>query len=251
MPQSSDSHSHSGRIRFVYFDLGNVLVSFDRELVCRNLAGLFSGDERFVDEMLHVGGLQNDLESGRVSESQFAEIIRTKMSTAMCGELGETPPLVDDASILRAISDMFTPIESMRAVLASVRDAGFPIGILSNTCNAHWSWVNSQSYGVLEGPFDVCVVSHEVKSMKPDRLIYETAESHAKEIAGASPEQILFLDDREENVLAARQYGWNAEVCLGGQAAHDVLVRHGVLTVDSKWDAKSDAVAAAETVFPS
>lgn len=234
-------------IRFVYFDLGNVLVSFDRAIACRNVANLFAGDERFVDEILHIEGLQDDLESGRVSESEFAAIVRAKMSSAMthgsCGKSGdaavpakdERAVEVEDEAILRAISDMFTPIESMRDVLAGVRRSGVRLGILSNTCNAHWSWVNSQSYAVLEGPFDVCVVSHEVKSMKPDAKIYQTAEFHAKQIAGAAAKEILFLDDREENVIAARQLGWNAEVCWGGQAAHDVLVRYRVLPVDAEF----------------
>ena len=65
--------------------------------------------------------------------------------------------------------------------------------------------------------------------MKPDRMIYEVAEARARDINQAKPDEILFVDDREENVMAARQYGWNAEVCWGGATAEEVLVRYGVL----------------------
>lgn len=214
-------------IRFVYFDLGNILVAFQREAAAHNVASLFhtqpSAVERaFADEVMHDTGLQNKLETGLVSEADFANALRDAFPDPV------NP--VDDAMVMQAISDMFTPIESMKDVLSRVRQTGMPIGILSNTCHAHWSWVNSQSYGVLEGPFDVVVVSYEARSMKPDRLIYDVAEKRAAELSGAKPEEILFIDDREENVLAAREFGWNAEIGWGGPTAEEVLVRYGVLS---------------------
>jgi len=213
-------------IRFVYFDLGNILVAFDRDVAARNVAELFHANPTamelaFVHEIMHDSGLQNQLETGLLSEAEFAESIRKSFP-------GSIDP-VEDAAILRAISDMFTPIETMRDVLTRVRQTGTSIGILSNTCQAHWSWVRSQSYEVLEGPFDVEVVSYEARSMKPDRVIYEVAEQRAREMSDVMPEQILFIDDREENVIAARRFGWNAEVCWGGATAEEVLVRYGVL----------------------
>ncbi|MCM2371013.1 HAD family hydrolase [Aporhodopirellula aestuarii] len=217
-------------IRFVYFDLGNVLVAFDRQLACQNVANLFAGDVEHVDEFLHIHGLQNELECGRISEQEFAATVRAKMLAAASDEnLSATIAQIADQAILTAISDMFSPIESMRELLRSIRQSGIPVGILSNTCNAHWSWVHSQSYPVLEGPFDVCVVSHEVGAMKPDRLIYETATRRVSEFANVVPEEILFLDDKEENVLAARDHGWRAEVCFGGEEAEQVLLDYGVL----------------------
>lgn len=214
-------------IRFVYFDLGNILVAFERDAAARNVAGLFldepkADDLELINEVMHDSGLQNALETGLVSEADFADALRKSFP--------HTSKQVDDAMIMRAISDMFTPIEAMKNVLVRVRQTGMPIGILSNTCRAHWSWVNSQSYGVLEGPFDVEVVSYEAKSMKPDRVIYDIAEKRAAELNGATPEQILFVDDREENVSAARTFGWNSEVCWGGTTAEQVLVRYGVLS---------------------
>lgn len=218
------------KIRFVYFDLGNVLVSFNRQRACEKVAALFAGDAAHVDRILNVDGLQNQLETGLISDPEFSAIVREKMRAAADSSVDtETFAAVTDEEVLIAISDMFTPIESMRDVLRDVRKTGIPIGILSNTCNAHWSWIHSQSYRVLEGPFDVCVLSYEERSMKPDRVIYDAAAGHAHRIANATPETILFLDDKEENVHAARQLGWQAEVCFGGDEAKQVLMDYGVL----------------------
>ncbi|PHQ33501.1 HAD family hydrolase [Rhodopirellula bahusiensis] len=219
-------------IRFVYFDLGNILVSFDRDRANDSVADLFGGTREASDEIMHVGGLQNQLETGLISEEEFAQAVRDAYAT-----LVQPNGLVATGDIMRAISDMFTPIESMVAVLQSLRDASVPIGILSNTCAAHWNWVNGRGWDVMSGPFDVQVVSYEARSMKPDQGIYKTAMKLAGECLAIGrgkddnevlrPEEILFVDDRQENVDAARSHGWTAEVCLGGEQAIDVLRRHG------------------------
>lgn len=215
------------KIRFVYFDLGNLLVTFDRDRASRNVAGLFASDPTdadiaIADERMRINEMHNALETGTITEAQFSQTLRE----AYRFEIEQ----VSDAAIMRAISDMFTPIESMTDVLARVRATDTPIGILSNTCDAHWSWVDSQAYGVMAGPFDVVVLSYQAGSMKPDRVIYAVAEKRAAEYAGVNPNEILFVDDREENVSAASRFGWNAEVCLGGEAVEKVLVDYGVLT---------------------
>ena len=44
--------------------------------------------------------------------------------------------------------------------------------------------------------------------MKPDAGIY----AHAEKLAGVDPREIYFTDDREDNVQAALDRGWQAEV---------------------------------------
>ncbi|MEM6777215.1 MAG: HAD family phosphatase [Planctomycetota bacterium] len=206
-------------IGFVYFDLGNILMAFDRQIACRNVAGLFGGDSEQADAILHTSGLQNELETGRISEEGFARVLHQRYRPT------STVP-VDD--ILHAISDMFTPVPMMAEVIASVREFGLPVGILSNTCRAHWDHIQSMEADVMRGPFDVEVVSFQVGSMKPDDNIYHVAAQRAAETANVDASQILFLDDRDENVSAAKSHGWNAETCLGGPEAIEALGRHGI-----------------------
>ena len=51
--------------------------------------------------------------------------------------------------------------------------------------------------------FDECVVSYEVGVMKPHPRIYEVA----LEKGLASAEKSVFVDDREENIAAAKELG--------------------------------------------
>lgn len=204
------------KIEFVYFDLGNVLVAFDHEIACHNLATLTGmtvdrGRQLLFDGLGEEPGLQTQYESGQLTEEAYDQRIRAEADGAWSTE-----------ELMLAISDMFTPIESMAKVIAAVRHFVPRVGVLSNTCRAHWQFVRRQPWHVSMVDFDVMILSYEAQSMKPDAGIYEVAER----AAGVRPESILFLDDKAENVAAARERGWTAEQCLGGSEAEVALGKH-------------------------
>ncbi|HLH41356.1 MAG TPA: HAD family phosphatase [Bryobacteraceae bacterium] len=89
---------------------------------------------------------------------------------------------------------------------AHLRSRSFQTGILSNLPRALGEELRATP-GFLD-PFDHVTFSYQVGSVKPEPAIYQDA------IAGLSlpPGEILFLDDREENVEGARQAGLLAEV---------------------------------------
>ena len=78
------------------------------------------------------------------------------------------------------------------------------IGIISN---------NSKEWGEdilkknnIKDYFKIIIFSHEVGLAKPDKKIYELAFSKLKNI---SPQEILFIDDKEKSLIPAREEGWN------------------------------------------
>ena len=198
-------------IEFVYFDLGNVLLSFDPLRACANLASRLSISDAQARVAVYESGLQDRFEHGEVSGEQFADDIRQR--------LGLTDVEMPTMELLDAISDMFTPVDTMRGVLRKVHEHGYRVGLLSNTCHAHWDWIERQKYEVIDFPFDVTILSYVVGSMKPDQAIYRAAE----DAAGLQGDQILFLDDKQENIDAALQRGWHAVRCFGGQQAIEAL----------------------------
>ena len=207
----------NSEIGFVYFDLGNVLVAFDPSIACANIAELFEVDVAAAQEVIYASGLQTRFEHGQVSAEQYADFIRLHFN--------RNSHAIATEEVLEAVSAMFQPIVSMGEVLRRVKGSGFRIGVLSNTCVAHWQWILRQSYPLLEIEFDVTILSFEVGSMKPDGAIYQAAER----AANIPARQILFLDDKPENVAAARARGWHAELCVGGVEAEQVLCRHRVI----------------------
>ena len=198
-------------IEFVYFDLGNILLSFDPLLACRGLGRVMGATTIEGRQALYDSGLEEEYEHGRLTSAEFAERLREFF--------GASPSGASDREILDSVSNMFVAIDSMEGVLQSVRDSGRRVGLLSNTCHAHWDWIQRAKFPVLDFLFDATVLSFEVGSMKPAPEIYQAAE----QAAGVPTDRILFLDDRHENVEAAKSFGWNAVQCVGGEAAIAVL----------------------------
>ena len=204
-------------IRFVYFDLGNVLVRFDPQIACANVSNLFDVSAEKVHAAVYETEQQTRYEHGELSGEEFASSIRD--------QLGRSIEQMPTQRLLDALSDMFTPIESMRGIVDQVHQAGIPFGILSNTCAAHWDWVRRQDWPVVHAAYRETILSFEAGAMKPNKRIYQLAELSAE----VPCDQILFLDDKIENVEAAKERGWNAAECLGGDPAMEVLRTYGVL----------------------
>lgn len=186
--------------RFVYFDLGNVLALFDHHIAARNLAGICGRSLAEVIDKLFVTDLQTRYETGLVTSQQYVDEINQTLNCRVSHE-----------SILEAISDMFQPNWPIIQALELVQQAGIPIGILSNTCEAHWNWLMKEEWPMLRGWYKHIVLSYEVHSMKPDAGIYVECER----VCGCAGRNVFFTDDRADNIAAAASRGWATHQYLG------------------------------------
>jgi FMN phosphatase YigB (HAD superfamily) len=180
--------------RFVYFDLGKVLVHFDHQTVVEQLSQLSGRPEELIQQVVFESELQNRFETGLVTSEQFAAEVNTELESAL--------PAAD---ILEAISAIFEPNLEILAAIDLVKSSGVPMGILSNTCEAHWHWILDKQWPMFGPWWSQTVLSYKVQGMKPESKIYEVCEQRA----GCSGEQIFFTDDRADNIAAARQRGWS------------------------------------------
>lgn len=192
---------------FAYFDLGNVLLAFDHGLACRQMAAVSGVAEQRVRELVFESGLELAYERGDLSTDEFYR--------RFCDETGAAP---DRCALLRAASDIFTRIDATAELVRRLRAQGRPVGLLSNTCEAHWEFVR-ESFPELPALFDVLVLSYEVRALKPEPEIYRRAAS----AAGATAESLFFVDDRAENVAAAREAGWDAVAFTDPRALESAL----------------------------
>lgn len=176
-------------IQFIYFDLGNVLVHFDHRIGIENVVKLAGVDEGLVHRVIFESGLQADYESGRVNSSEFVDRFN-----------GASGCQLDERELLNAVSDIFTVNRSIVPLLTQLRSARIPMGILSNTCQAHWNFIIERN-PLLSSFFERqrCVLSFEVSCLKPSRQMYMTAQQTAQIAA----ENIFFCDDLQRNVDAA------------------------------------------------
>jgi putative hydrolase of the HAD superfamily len=179
---------------FFYFDLGNVLVNFSVERMLDQVHALTGVRTERIRTVLFDEGLQKDYETGRIDSRQFYE--------RFCASAGTRP---DFDRLRLAASDIFELNVPILPVLTSLKLSGRRLGVLSNTCEAHWEFCRAR-YAVLDDLFDVHVLSYRVGAMKPDRRIFE----QAIEQAGRAPEEIFYTDDMPGHIEGARAVGLDA-----------------------------------------
>ncbi|MEM7782816.1 MAG: HAD family phosphatase [Planctomycetota bacterium] len=186
-------------IEFIYFDLGKVILNFDHSIGCQQVSNLTGISPESVSDLIFQSGEQVKYETGLISSAEFHR--------SFC-EKTKTEPELD--SFLNAVSDIFTANRPIFSLIGQLNRTGVPIGILSNTCEAHWDFVSKQ-YPILVELFGPKVLSFESKSMKPDAKIYVDAVS----MADVAPENCFFVDDRQENVDGAVNCGIDAVLYRG------------------------------------
>ena len=199
-------------VDFIYFDLGKVILDFDHDIGCQSVSKVAGISPTQAKEAIFDSGLEDKFETGLVSSDEFYE--------SFCQTTNSQP---DKNALMRGISDIFVANIQMFPVITQLRAINFPMGILSNTCQAHWDFVFA-NYTVLQHFFSPMILSYEVNSMKPDSKIYD----RAIEMAGCHVKNCFFVDDKPENVEGAIAAGMDAVLCRSVSELVDQLKTRGV-----------------------
>jgi glucose-1-phosphatase len=181
--------------RFIYFDLGNVLLRFDHRIAARNMAQLAGITEEQAWNVVFQGDLECSYEAGKLTTLQFHEAFGKATSTCTDFDRFQT-----------ANAEIFEVNARIVPIVAHLHAARYPLGILSNTSEIHWNYVSRGRYAVIQYFFEVHALSFKLRAMKPERRMYD----EAAKLAGFAPEEIFFTDDRPENVEGAKEAGFDA-----------------------------------------
>ena len=195
----------------VVFDMGNVLVHFCHERMCRQIGALCGKPAPEIRALLIDSGLQASFERGEVSEQAFHQRLEELVQRRL--EFG---------ALQQAGSDIFELNREIVPILAGLKAAGYRLVLLSNTSVAHFEFIR-RAFVVL-APFDAFVLSYEVGAMKPEPAIYE-ATLRAIE---CRPEAAFYTDDIPQYVAAGRRHGLQAEVFTTAAALWEQLTLRGV-----------------------
>jgi epoxide hydrolase-like predicted phosphatase len=138
-----------------------------------------------------------ELETGRLSESQFLSSIGTQLSEQLSRP-------VEMAGFAERYFASLTPNQELIEYMRSLRDRGYKLGICTNNVR-EWEQLWRAMLPIDE-IFGVVVDSAFVGSRKPERRIYELT----LEQLGVQADAALLIDDMEINCEAARELGMRA-----------------------------------------
>jgi putative hydrolase of the HAD superfamily len=180
-------------MRALIFDLGNVLVYFSHDRMFRQIGELVGCDGDEVRRRFAETDLLDQYEYGSLTTAQVHQATERLFERA-----------IDIQALVRAVSDIFSPNESIAPLIEQLALLEYPLVLLSNTCDAHMQWVD-QRFPVVR-QFRRRVLSFQAGSCKPEPAIFEDA----ARAAGVPATDCFFTDDTPGHVEAARQLGFDA-----------------------------------------
>lgn len=196
----------------VIFDIGNVLIEwqperfFDTEIGEERRRALFAA----ID--LHA---MND----RVDRGENFTAVLTETAAQHPGYQAELAIWHD------RWLDMASPaIDHSVRLMAALQDRGIPVFSLTNFGIETYA-LAATKYFFLRS-FDRDFISGHMGVIKPDPQIYQMLESGS----GLAGPELLFTDDRAENIAAAAARGWQTHLFEASQGWADRLVAAGLLT---------------------
>ena len=183
----------SKKISAIVFDLGNVLLPFDYNVAINKLNQIEPNlGKRFIEFYNSNYYLHREFEKGIISEDSFLNKMLDAVEHKITAE-----------TFCEIFSDIFTVNENVVSLLPELKK-NYRLFLLSNTNSIHqeYGW---KKYEFLKY-FDKLILSHEVKSLKPEEKIYREIER----VSGVSSSEHFYIDDIPEYVDVAKNIGWDA-----------------------------------------
>jgi HAD superfamily hydrolase (TIGR01509 family) len=191
-------------------DLGGVVLELDFPRFSRELGLGSERDAEAVLRKLDGWKLYDAFERGTIAEADFFTHLATRLRTTRSRD-----------ELLAAWNTVFRQTVPGVEPLLTELAGKVPLYILSNTNVAHIRYAVAQ-FPVL-ALFQKILTSYDLGARKPEPEIY-------RRMLGAiqrRPNEILFIDDRQDNVLAARAVGLQAELCLNsGTRLREIVHRY-------------------------
>ena len=197
----------------VVFDLGKVLVDFDYSIACRKISERSGKSPAEVQHLLNHSPLLYRYETGlRTRQEFFGEV---RQATGFRGTIEEFSGF---------FADIFWEIPPMIEIQAALRRQGIPTYIFSNTNDL--AVVHIRRNFPFFAKFNGYILSYEIGAMKPDAKIYEALEK----MAGKHGAEVLYLDDRQENVDGGAARGWQVILQTDPEKSRAAMEKLGLLT---------------------
>ena len=189
-------------IKNIIMDMGNVLLAYDPYVIL-NLVCDTEEEKQLIHTHLFEGEAWIMADRGEITNEQRYDIVKEHLPEELHEKLKRC---VDGWDIC------LTPIDGAQAFCETYRKKGYGMYVLSNACNRFYTYFPRQYDVEL---FDGIMVSSTVRLIKPDRKIYELL----CETYELTPQECVFIDDRAENVEAAKAYGMHGIVFDGDYAS--------------------------------
>ena len=182
-------------IKNIIFDVGKVLVEYDPDGMMKKL-GFDEETLQTVNQAVFQNELWNESDRGVLSPEELLEAF-----------IANNPAYEKEIrQVIDAVGDTISLMPYAVEWVKGLKERGYHLYILSNY--AKYTYEKTSHKMEFLPYMDGVVFSYRCKLIKPEKEIYE----YICKTYELKPEESVFLDDREDNVEAARNMGMHGIV---------------------------------------
>ncbi len=181
------------------FDFGGVIININFALTYAAFSTLGIKDLETKFSQTQQSGFFDAFEKGEISPSEFRKEIKQFLQVD-----------ISDEDLDAAWNKMLLDIPAQRINWILKLKEKYQCILLSNTNQIHYNFYRTNlekvfGYKKFSDLFDKTYFSHEIGMRKPDANIYK----YVLDDLGLKPSELLFIDDTEKNIEAAKKMDWN------------------------------------------
>jgi len=175
-------------IKTIYFDFGAVLVNYEK--VFTKICADFSMETKDFWDLYNR--YETDLAIGKVTTDQFWQACVSEFNLSNTENYDLVGRWVTDYEVIQPINDLIYSLANK-----------IDIGIISNVNEGLWE--RSFELGLVPKiNYKKIYLSYQIKMAKPNLDIYEKVQKETSVLSS----EILFVDDKTENLIIPRNLGW-------------------------------------------
>lgn len=184
-------------IKNIIFDLGKVLLNLDFNASIVAFQNLGLKNDVLDSKQAYSDPVFYELEVGKVTPAEFCNRVRNVLNN----------PDATDSQIEDAWYSMILDIPANRVRVVQELSKNYNVYLFSNTNKIHIERLHrafKAEHGIdFPSLFVKDYYSHEIHERKPDLSSYKKV----IELSGINPEESIFIDDLEKNIIGAQQSG--------------------------------------------
>ena len=185
-------------IRNILFDMGNVLLRFDRQVFLDRLT-VTEEEKQLLLQEVFLSPEWVEMDRGTLREETAEPIMCSRLPSHLHEAVHQLTSCWDQPIL---------PMEGMARLVEELKEAGYGMYLLSNASvrqHAYWPRVPGSEL------FDGTLISADEGIMKPQRSIYRLCLDRF----GLKAEECFFIDDVPANIAGAKECGISGAVFHG------------------------------------
>ena len=171
------------------FDLGRVLFDFDYNIALEKIKDKLGVPTEEVIRKLYENDFGLSFEKGEVSSEEFYFRFKDTFKATLSYEC-----------FIDVWCKIFSPKEDVIGLVRHL-EGKYPLYLISNISEPHFEYLFKE-YREVFSLFNQLILSFKVKSVKPEKIIYQAL----KDTAGVDFEDIIYIDDRNDLITKAKDY---------------------------------------------